>query len=31
MNFDYESEAEEGDVWQEVLADLSVIAFKTGD
>lgn len=31
MNFDYESDQEEGDVWQEILSDLSVVAFRTGD
>jgi|DEB19_MinimDraft_3_1074340.scaffolds.fasta_scaffold415473_2 hypothetical protein len=30
MNFIVESDAEEGDVWNEVLSDLSVVAFKTG-
>jgi hypothetical protein len=29
MNFNYESDTEEGDVWQEILADLSVVAFAT--
>lgn len=28
MNFEYESDAEEGDVWNEILKDLSVVAFK---
>lgn len=31
MAFDYESDAEEGDVWSEILSDLSVVAFKVGD
>lgn len=30
MNFIVESDADEGDVWNEVLSDLSVVAFKTG-
>jgi hypothetical protein len=28
MNFIVESEAEEGNVWNEVLSDLSVVAFR---
>lgn len=31
MNFEVESEAEEGDVWNEILADLSVVAFDTSN
>lgn len=31
MNFVVESEAEEGEVWNEILSDLSVVAFNTSN
>lgn len=31
MNFEVESDAEEGDVWNEILSDLSVVAFATSN
>jgi hypothetical protein len=31
MNFVVESNAEEGDVWNEILSDLSIVAFNTSN
>lgn len=31
MNFVVESEREEGDVWNEILSDLSIVAFSTSN
>jgi hypothetical protein len=31
MNFQYESDQEENEVWREILSDISIVAFNTSN